>query len=296
MSPIGSSLTPSFHPELIARLFRCPEDGGELRPAGGGFACARCAHAVPLRAPNIVDLMPDAPSAWPDRLGRVETRAAAFYARGWADAWQHRDDPRPWNRLDLQPPRIRTQYRRMARLLERMLPARLGTFLDISAGNGGLSLPLAARCDHAVYADLMLDATLWVARHPGALAARVDYLKPPYRPAAFDTILCTDTLIYGARHEAHLLKVIWDALAPGGTAVLSFHNRRHHLPVRPAVLAGYTRPEVLALLTALEPAPRPVIRAFYQEAEHNLEEGVAARLVRAVLPATRWFVTAVKPA
>jgi SAM-dependent methyltransferase len=240
--------------------------------------------------------MPSSPFARTASSDPLIVANTALYRRLFAEPWGDRPSAVPWGHASVISPRHRRQYDRMRRIVDRLVPARGGTFLDISAGNATLSLPLAARFGTAVFADLMVDAVEWLSRQPGALVVRADYLAPPYRPGAFDYILCTDTLIYGTDHESALLGVIWNTLAPGGTALLQFHHRRHHLPWRRRWLCGYTRREIETMLLALQPRPELSVQPFFQEFAGNLETGPAAAIAKRIFPATRFFVLARKPA
>jgi SAM-dependent methyltransferase len=219
----------------------------------------------------------------------------AVYERIFAEAWRPQSDPRPWGHWKTLPERMRRHYRRMRPIVDELAPARGDACLDISAGNGTLSLALGKRFDVFVAADLSVAAVNFLSAQPGTLALRTDYLRSPYRPGAFDFVLCTDTLVYGRDHEEALLCALWSAVAPGGSALLQFHHRLHHNPLTPPVTIGYTRDEILAMLAALRPAPDVELTPFFQEFDGNLRGGGLAALARRAFPPTRFFVTARKP-
>jgi SAM-dependent methyltransferase len=227
--------------------------------------------------------------------GRLETKSRAYYLRHQAQAWKDGEADLPWGHPDLLPASARKRYAAMGRLVEAVAPRSGAAFLDISAGNATLSLPLVSRFEVALLADVSAGAAAWLGRQNAGLVVRADYLRPPYAEGAFDFILCTDTLIYGAAHEGRLLDNLWRTLKPGGTALLNFHHRRHHLPIKPAHLVGYSRPEIETLLERHAPGCAATFHAYYQEFAGNLAGGTAwERAVRLVLPATRFFVEARK--
>jgi SAM-dependent methyltransferase len=279
---------PSFTPEIIARFFRDPDNGGVLAPVEGGFSAGAQIHR--LQRPDLLELMPARASQRPPSDDPLIRASQDFYAQARAQTWEEARRSPPWGRLEDQPPAIQRRFGVMRRLVERVLPAQAGSFLDISAGAGAISAALARRYGQAFFADLMSAAAWHLAELGKGLVLRADYLQSPYAPDAFDVILCTDTLIYGRDHEERLLQALWRALAPGGTALLSFHHRWHHNPLTPPVVVGYGWGEVKALLEALAPRPLLTVHKYHQEDSWPL-----GFLWRAGLPCTRFYVELRKP-
>ena len=287
---------PSYSPEDLRQLLRCPDDSGELSLLGSLARCASCGREYALRAPNSLELMPSKPWQRPESSDLLVRASRDFYDRHFHERWEDKEGDLPWGHPDNLPPRLRRHYDFMARLVGASAPAKGGSFLDISAGNGTLSLPLASRFERTVLADFMVASAAWLGRQGKTLVLRTDYMQSPYAPEAFDFVLCTDTLIYGRDHEERLLQALWAALKPGGKALLSFHHRRHHNPLTAPIVVGYSRGEMLGLLNALSPLPSLKIIPYYQEFEGNLEGGsLWERALGKIFPDTRFFVEAQKP-
>lgn len=287
----------AFTPEIVAALLRCPDDGADLAAEDGdcAYACVRCDRHFPMRRANLLEVLPSARTQRRPSSDPLVADSIAVYERLFAEEWVEQSDPRPWGHWETLPERMRRHYRRMRPLVDELAPARGGVCLDISAGNGTLSLSLRDRFDVFVTADLSVAAVNFLGAQPGTLALRCDYLRSPYRPGAFDFVLCTDTLVYGRDHEEALLGALWSAVAPGGSALLQFHHRLHHNPLTPPVTVGYTRAEILDMLAALRPAPLVELTPFFQEFDGNLRGSGLAAIARRAFPPTRFFVTARKP-
>jgi SAM-dependent methyltransferase len=76
---------------------------------------------------------------------------------------------------------------------------------------------------------------------------RTPYNKLPFHADAFDTVICTDTLIRGWDHERVLLGEINRILKPGGKAVVDFHNNRLQIN---GDICLYSRRKIQALLAS----------------------------------------------
>lgn len=284
-----------FSAEAVEALLRCPDDGRDLAPKDGGFACNGCGRHFPVRPNGVLELLPSRRTELPPSSDRLVADAIRVYEQLFAEEWRAQESPLPWGHWDTLPVRMRRHYRRMQTIVNALAPLNGGVCLDISAGNGTLSLPLRERFTTFVAGDLSVAAVNWLSLQPGTLVVRADYLRAPYRSGAFDYVLCTDTLVYGRYHEERLLESLWSAVAPGGVALLQFHHRLHHNPLTPPVTVGYTRGELTAMLGRLTPAPTVEFHPFYQEFDGNLRGMGLAALARRAFPPTRYFIEARKP-
>jgi hypothetical protein len=121
---------------------------------------------------------------------------------------------------------------------------------------------------------------------------RADYLRPPFLNS-IQQLTCLDSLIRGPWHDVRLLASIRQALVPGGSAVVDFHNWWHNPLRRLGLLRqnfgqnrSYTRSEVLHLLRQAG-IDDFVVSTFIQEAD---PQSRSARVLRRLLPATRFLV------
>jgi SAM-dependent methyltransferase len=121
---------------------------------------------------------------------------------------------------------------------------------------------------------------------------RADYLRPPFLNS-IQQLTCLDSLIRGPWHDVRLLANIRQALVPGGSAVVDFHNWWHNPLRRLGLLRqnfgenrSYTKNEVQQMLKQAG-IDEFVVSTFIQEADpHRL----SARVLAQLMTATRFMV------
>jgi len=122
----------------------------------------------------------------------------------------------------------RRQYRRSryGDWVEAILGHARGEVLDLGAGDGAFTAPLAAAGTPVTAADLSL-ARLGALRTVTPRLAQCDALQLPFRQASFDTILFTEVLEHLPDRAAQrrALAEFVRALRPGGRLVLTTPNR-----------------------------------------------------------------------
>ena len=118
--------------------------------------------------------------------------------------------------------------------LRRLLPLAGRRIVEIGAGYGRLA-PLYAGYDEVVFFDYALSQLrqareLWGDTGPGGRPRYVyvagDFYKLPFAPGLFDTVTIVRTLHHAADAPA-VLHGVAQTLAPGGTFVLEFANKRN---------------------------------------------------------------------
>ena len=112
--------------------------------------------------------------------------------------------------------------------LRRLLPARGGRILDIGAGFGRLA-PLYGDYDEAVLLDYSEDGLRDARRDWGDAKFRyaaANWYSLPFADGAFDTVVSVRVL-HHAEDLPALMREIARVLAPGGTYVLEFANKRN---------------------------------------------------------------------
>ena len=118
--------------------------------------------------------------------------------------------------------------------LERMLPPRGRRLIDIGGGYGRL-MPMYSGYDEVVIFDyarsqLRQGQELWGDQGPGG-GPRIryvagDFYRLPFAASSFDTVIVVRTL-HHATDAPRVLRGIAEILAPGGTLVLEFANKRN---------------------------------------------------------------------
>ena len=118
--------------------------------------------------------------------------------------------------------------------IRRLLPPTGRRLVEIGAGYGRLA-PLYSGYDEVVFFDyafsqLRQAQELWGATGPGGRPRYIyvigDFYKLPFAPALFDTVTIVRALHHAADAPA-VLHGISQALAPGGTLLLEFANKRN---------------------------------------------------------------------
>jgi SAM-dependent methyltransferase len=238
-------------------------------------------------APALLELMPTRPL---ERVAveQVVQANVERYLRKYHEPFHWIQDPVPWAAIDALSPRERGRVDLQARTIRTLLDGDLGDFCDISVGSGRQALPLLDRAGSAVLCELSVDDLNFVharvASRPHTLLVRCDYLQSPFLPESFDTILCTDTLIYGRDHEQRLLRNLYSMLRPQGRLLADFKCKWHTNPLRGPYMVDYSWREVRDLVEGAG------FRRFRRMGYYQEDLLLPPWLVRLLVPPTRYFV------
>jgi len=288
-----------FEWDEVARYLSCPDDGAVVQHKGDALQCVACARLFPLRE-NSVEMLPSGPVEIPEPEMPAECRQGYLQAR--SHKWAKHEDALPFGAPESLSPKLRrVRERQTAEVLRSVLieagPANCREmFCDLSAGAGHATFAAARKFRLAFHCDLSLAAVRYAstaAKRLGVdnlVVVRADYFRPPFRNSV-QRMTCLDTLIRGPWHELRLLASIRQALAPGGAALVDFHNWWHNPLRRMGLLRqnfgtnrSYTRREVLSLLeqAGIEEFE---LGAFFQEGDFRRWP-----ILRSLVPATRFVV------
>ena len=168
-------------------------------------------------------------------------------------------------------------------------------FCDLSAGAGYYTLEYSRHFQHVLHCDLSIESINYAHSQSkkysieNIIFLRLDYFNLPFF-SNIRNILCFDTLIRGEEHERLLLRSIKRALAPGGRALVDFHNWWHNPLRRIGLLqknfpsrGSYGRRRVEQFLREAGLA-RYEFFPFYQEFERH---GIIGQLGSFIIPPTR---------
>lgn len=280
-------------------LFVCPDDGGRLRPDGGEVACASCGQEYPVRMDRILELLPKRRAELTPQT-ELERKYGEYYRGMFEEPFAERPTATAWGAIESIPRKKQRYILKQQRLIARELKGSLGVLCDISAGSGNYPFALADRADLVILCDLGVDNLNHLLRRAGEsrdgniVVARCDYHASPLRPESIDTLLCTDTLCYGREHERHLLKTIARVLKKGGRALVNFKNKVHRNPFKKPIVTDYGRGEVRAMI-AQSGFERWNMIDYHQElAVEERGDSVLTRVMKKVIPPTRFYVLATK--
>jgi SAM-dependent methyltransferase len=290
----------------IARYLSCPDEGAPLEPDSGGLRCLRCSRIFPFQKPNLLEILPAKPVA----ISTSETPSGYenAYMQSYSRVWESRDDAIPWGASETSLAKTVKRRERhtdqVFRLLHEASGDADGVFCDLSAGAGHTTFAAARHSRLVFHCDLSVTAVHYASAKAirmgldNMVIVRADYLRPPFLNS-IQQLTCLDSLIRGPWHDVRLLTSIRQSLAPGGSAVVDFHNWWHNplrrlglLPQNFGENRSYTKNEVLQMLKQAG-IDEFVVSTFIQEADpHRLSARVLARL----MPATRFMVRLTSPA
>jgi SAM-dependent methyltransferase len=301
---IRSAMPPD--PAEIARCLVCPDEGASLAPGSAGLRCLSCSRIFPFRKPNLLEILPSKQVAI--STSEVPFEYESAYTQAYSGAWESSDDALPFGASETSSAKMMTRREHhteeVFRLLREAPGDANGVFCDLSAGAGHTTFVAAQHSRLVFHCDLSAAAV----RYASAKATRMgldnmvivhaDYFRPPFRNS-IQQLTCLDTLIRGPWHEERLLASIRQSLASGGSAVVDFHNWWHNPLRRLGLLRqnfgenrSYSKREVLRLLKQAG-FDDFAIRGFIQEADPH---GLSAKVLRRLVPATRFMVRLTFPA
>jgi len=292
-------------PAEIARYLSCPDEGASLTPVSGGLRYDRCSRIFPFQKPNLLEILPAKPIAI--STSEVPAGYENAYLQAYSRVWESRNDALPWGASETSSARTMRRRERhteeVLRLLQDVPGDADGVFCDLSAGAGHTTFAAARRSRPVFHCDLSVTAVHYASAKATRLGLenmvilRSDYFRPPFLNS-IQHLTCLDSLIRGPWHDIRLLANIRQALAPGGTAVVDFHNWWHNplrrlglLPENFGENRSYTKSEVQQLLKQAG-IDEVVVGAFIQEAD---AQRLSARVLARLLPATRFMVRLTSP-
>jgi len=285
--------------EFVEHL-RCPDDAAGLQEGRDALVCSECGRNYPRIGDRIFEILPSSPAELPAET--ANTRYAAKYHTFFHEQPDPAKDAIAWGAPDVVGERWeRVRRRHVAEVLAFLCkgnPSSAKSFCDFSAGAGYCTFEAAKDHRAVFHCDLAADSLLYGSRKATMLGRdniifiRADYFAPPFR-GSVDHIVCLDTLIRGEWHEQRLLRSVQNALLPGGTAVVDFHNWWHNplrriglLPENFAENRSYAAAELPGLLAAAG-IDDFELQPFIQELS---ADAWGAHLLKRVIPPTRFLV------
>jgi len=287
-------------PAEIAHYLVCPDEAAPLGPDSGGLRCLRCSRTFPFQKPNLLEILPSKPVAI--STSEVPSEYETAYIEAYSRVWESSDEVLPWGASETSS--LKTVKRRehhtgeVFRLLREAPGDKDGVFCDLSAGAGHTTFVAARHSRLVFHCDLSAVAVQYASAKATRMGlenmviVRADYFRSPFLNS-IQQLTCLDTLIRGPWHELRLLASIRQSPAPGGSAVVDFHNWWHNPLRRLGLLRqnfgenrSYSRKEVLQLLTQAG-IDEFTVSSFIQEAD---PQRPSARALRRLLPATRFMV------
>jgi SAM-dependent methyltransferase len=230
----------------------------------------------------------------------VPSEYESAYTQAYSRVWESSDEVLPWAETSS----AKTVKRRerhteeVFRLLREAPGDADGVFCDLSAGAGHTTFVAARHSRLVFHCDLSVAAVHYASAKATRMGlenmviVHADYFRPPFLNS-IQQLTCLDSLIRGPWHEARLLASVRQSLAPGGAAVVDFHNWWHNPLRRLGLLRqnfgenrSYSRKEVVQLLKQAG-IDEFAVSSFIQEAD---SQRLSATVLRRLLPATRFMV------
>ncbi len=139
-----------------------------------------------------------------------------------------------WETRNLPSADLRTRLR--TAIVEKFLQGISGSLLDVGCGRGAVAAHFAELGFNVTAVDISPLAVRWTElQHPTIKAALLDLETEPLH-GTFETILCLE-MLQQVRDPVAVLTKLRDALAPGGSLIISLPNE-FHLARRLSILAG----------------------------------------------------------
>jgi SAM-dependent methyltransferase len=293
MEPTKSHASPQHNIQRLLDHLCCPDDRSKLHFSHNLLVCGRCGREFTVSDRSTFDLIPREPA----KLGTIRNTA---YIESYFQLFQQSllsgKNGVAWGADEKTP---RTWAEKRMRQVRYVLPIVLGNrgkaLCDVSAGAGRYTLEYAKHFDLVFHCDLSPESLDYVSRKAEALglqnviSLRTDYLRLPFYKS-LDVVLCFDSLARGEEHEQLLLQSIRSSLAPGGIAVVDFHNWWHNPFRRMGLLKqnygqnrSYSRREAETLLS-----DAGIFRYEYLPFVQELSgDDALVSLARKLIPATR---------
>ncbi len=242
--------------EEYLHILRCPNDASGLEYISAeGLKCLTCGSEFPIHAPNLVELLPREPfSPALTTLNDYEKRFFSAYHQLFHQQFSFDKNAIAWGAVERIEARHAKRKRRQIGQIISGLDVRNKIACDISGGAGWLTLRLAKEAKLMINCDLSCDNLNYVynkSTNDNILFVRLDFFAPPFQNNSVDTIVCTDTLIYGDLMVKKFLTNIHNCMKTEGGSVVDFYNRSHRNPFHKPYMIGYTLREVKAILHQL---------------------------------------------
>jgi SAM-dependent methyltransferase len=209
----------------------CPDDRSKLHAQDELVVCSKCGRQFNVTRGSTVDILPYAPT----QLLRTRNRAyVEAYLNLFNKPLSSGENGVPWGADEKSTSAwAEKRMRQVRHVLPIVLRNRGKTLCDLSVGAGRYTLEYAKYFDLVVQCDLSPESVSYVSRKAEVLglsnvvSLRTDYLQLPF-DRSLDVVLCLDSLEGGEEHEHLLLHSIQSSLAPGGIAIIDFHNWWHN--------------------------------------------------------------------
>lgn len=220
----------------VRRYLVCPDDSRELLDRAEGLECVHCHRWFPFDG-EVIHLLPKGPLNLPPDAASADY--IEFYRRQFLRL-SPSPDPVAWGAPEVLRSRDLGRKRRHVQWVLQLLSPETDVegqvFCDLSSGAGYYTFEAARVFRLVLHCDLDIDSLAYASRKAKERGVkniaflRIDYLQPPFA-STIDRMICLDTLVRGKGHERLLLESIRKSLAPGGWALVDFHNWWHN-PLR----------------------------------------------------------------
>jgi ubiquinone/menaquinone biosynthesis C-methylase UbiE len=261
--------------ELVQKhidLLRCPDDLSTVIVDSRGFLkCESCLRKFNIFDQNVVEMLPDLPISAPASYqNEYEKKFFTYYFDLFYTPFKFNGSAMAWGAPEVMSAlHLKRKQREVSQVLA-LVEKRANSICDVSSGAGYFSLSLSRDVDVVVNCDLDVRNLNYVWRKArereieNILFVRADFFSPPFAPSSFDTVICTDTLIYGDFMVRSFLTNINRSLNQHGVAMVDFYNRRHRNPLHRPYMVGYSRREAERFLRELG-SIRFHYEGFFQE-------------------------------
>lgn len=281
----------------VPYIFCCPDCRNDLVKSRNALQCDHCNRAFAIYDDICLDILPSTTSVR-HCTSELEEKSFETYSRLFNEPFTWKANPIPWG-LNV-PDTYKYKLLKHRHKVHSCVPEAIGLLCDISTGSGRFSWEVTGRANASILCDLSVDSVVFLSKRvrqenkQNVLIVRCDYLRHPFKANVIDCLLCNDTLIYGYEHEQRLLKNINEVLKKEGVAILDFSNKFHRGFWHKPYTVGYSRNEMKKMLMRNGFLTHKCMPVYNELREDLNNDSVASRILKMLLPPTRFVCRAVK--
>lgn len=281
-------------PNLVKKyyyLLRCPEEGEALVYSEKYLECCKCKKKYNILDTNFVDLRPDKPIQNSNSgSDKYEEKYFRYYNKIFCLPKSFGDSKTfAWGAPELLIEKHLKRKNRFCSLIKEQIVSNK-ILLDVSGGAGWFTLSTAGVFNLVIHNDLDSQNLAYVHKKAetgkidNILFVRSDIFRNVYKSGIADTIICTDTLIYGNYQVGNFLEKINEILDVSGIAYIDFYNKMHWNPFHKRFMKGYFK----------EQCKKMILENGFEISNYKRFVQEDLSLINELIPATRHVFKLIK--
>ncbi len=277
--------------EQNLNLFQCPNCKNSLSYSGDYLLCELCSSKFNIINNCIIDLLSKKPISHNNFKDEFEKRFFKFYYNNFNRPFILEKDGLAWGSPETINGLHIKRKEKLVDLILSQINGKDSLAADVSSGAGWFTLKIAEDYKLVLNIDYEIRNISYVFHKAKELGLtniifiRYDMFSPPIAENTLDSIICTDTLIYGDFMIKKFIENILKLLNYEGIGMIDFYNKLHRNPLHKPYLLGYTREEIFSRFLNIENVKIDYLR-YYQESLPDI--------FKTFLPPTRHIIKITK--